>query len=220
MSSAGLRTSLKEGCPEERPVCLTTPPRPLRRSSSEVSSPLSQPTYASPDIRRFHLREWAGSGNDVKRRAGQERPETLGNASFPAEGIFPRCRDTQFGLTPVFRPLSRNARLSQSLVHCQEIRYYLQEEGGGGGHSYTCCPNLALKQKPLEIINPRPGKKEPAFRMNFSSLASLPHSEIRLALPLPQLYKRFKKTVKIPGPLESIRIQGFERIPEKGPQLN
>lgn len=29
--------------------------------------------------------------------------------------------------------------------HCQEIRHYLQEEGGGEGHSYTRCPNLKTK---------------------------------------------------------------------------
>ena len=57
---------------------------------------------------------------------------------------------------------------THSLVHFQEIRSYQLEEEGDGSPSYTGCPNPALKQKPLEIINARSGKSL-LSRMDFSA---------------------------------------------------
>lgn len=77
----------------------------------------------------------------------------------------------------------------------------------GMGDTYTRCPNLALKQKPLEIINLR---SESALRMNCPLLTSLPHSEIRPAVPHPHPHRLWDGAVRNPGPPQGIRVRALE----------
>lgn len=150
--SAGLKTPYETGGPESSASQLSSP---------EVSVPLSQLTYESLDIRMSHLGgEQAGSWNDVKRRAGQERPVGLGNAS-PSQptGIFPRCWDAPSFLSPILRPLSLIARLSHTAWFIfRKLDPTSKRKRGMGGRSYTRCPNPALKQKLLGRIHPRSGR--------------------------------------------------------------
>lgn len=89
------------------------------------------------------------------------RPADLGTASFQPKGIFPRCWDTPSTSTPIPR-LSHTAWFIFRKLDLTSKRR--KDEWGVGATHTHAAETRPLKQKTLEIINPRSGRNLPKNR--------------------------------------------------------
>lgn len=108
-----------------------------------------------------HLSWQAESKNDVREGLAKKDQGIWELLLLPSQReSFPDAGMHRPSSTPILRPLSYITRLSHMawFIFRKLDPTSKRRKKGDGGHSYTCCPNPALKQKPLEIINPRSGR--------------------------------------------------------------
>lgn len=147
---------MKEGCPEERPVFLTAASVLLLKSLFHC---LSRPMRALTSERLLSVSR-LGAGMTSREGLAKKDQWIWETLLFPSQReSLPDAGMHGPSSPSILLPLPQCGAITHSLVHFQEIRSY-QPRGRRGVEdtSYTCCPNSALKQKPLEIINPRSGR--------------------------------------------------------------